>query len=110
MLDGSFRESRKRKLTEMEGRESCVHSIMLQDVDPTSLRRVLHFIYTDDEKGAATALDYVNVMNLARAAHKYHLMRLFRASLQRLTKLCSEKSLPPAFVLDVLSFAQLHDC
>lgn len=110
MLDGSFRESRKRKLAEIEHRESCVHSITLHDVDPTSLRRILQFIYTDDAKAAAAALDYGNVMNLARAAHKYELVRLFSATLEGLEKLCSDDSLPPAFVLDVLSFAQLHDC
>lgn len=110
MLSGSFREGRKRKLVEVLAEEPCVHAIHIQDEDPAILRCIMQFIYTDDAKAAAASLEHGNVLKLARAAHKYDMKRLFNATLVKLEKFSSEGTLPAEFVLDALSFAQVHHC
>lgn len=111
MLCGGFAEAVSCEAGGGGKSDSRTTTVEVGEIDAPTLRRVLHFVYTDDPESAAKDLEAGPAMSLGRASDMYGLMRLRRAA-ERALERCVKAGLPhgSADAVGILQYAKRYDC
>jgi len=104
LLHGSFSEAC------MEQGSTC-HSVTLEDVEPSTIKRVLHYVYTDDSEEACEDLKMSESMALISAANMYELPQLQEVAENVLYDHVEAGSqISPCKVIDALQCSVRYSC
>eukprot|EP00746_Dinoflagellata_sp_MGD_P016046 gnl/MRDRNA2_/MRDRNA2_136017_c0_seq1.p1 gnl/MRDRNA2_/MRDRNA2_136017_c0~~gnl/MRDRNA2_/MRDRNA2_136017_c0_seq1.p1 ORF type:complete len:380 (+),score=60.31 gnl/MRDRNA2_/MRDRNA2_136017_c0_seq1:62-1201(+) len=103
LLNGSFSESRM-------AHGSLEHVVTVHDLEASTLRRVLHYVYTDGPQGACADLKICELMALARAANLYGLPALQAAAEVLMCQNVEARDhISSAQIIDILQYSIRYD-